>query len=836
VIHASGSFDSGLFRLLSTAVAVLVIARALPAQSRACSTFAGDTSARASPEQWPTPLDRAITVHMRDTSLREALDRVAVVANVRVSYSAELLPLDRSVCVSADGVPVGTVLTRLLAGVDVVPVTGGGDQIVLTPRPATAQPMSPEMARSLGVLDRVVVTGSAIGVSEREVTVGLDVVSGQELARDNSSTLSTMLDSYVPGVWSWSQSPSNILASYASIRGASSFGLSYPKIYIDGIEVANPLLISRFAPNAIDRVEVIRGPQGSALYGTDAISGVINIITRHDGANGTGENGSIRTTAGVTQSAFSHNVLRQDHSLSVAAGTDTRSVDLNVSGGSIGDFVPNGYSKDLIANGGARFVGERTTVTTNARFFMEEAGSATNPLIARPTPPKDGGPFMTQSTSPQSVQEYTVGSTATLTPNDEWTHSLVAGIDGYKLANVQTNFTPIPSVADSALRAAQGGATRATLRASSVYHLLNGEASHATLTFSAEHATLRESSVSNQFVAENNHTSPARAESRTLVSWQNSTGVSTQANIAANNTLFLTSGLRVEHDSRLAGVNQFAVLPMLGAAAVRDYGPLTVKIRATFGKGIRPPSTLGHSEFWQTPYASTTQQTLAAEEQSGTEVGVDLLLRRALSLHVTRFDQRASGLIQQVAVPADPGLQSRRVTYWLENVGEISNRGWEIEGSTTISHLSASGTLSFVDSRVVKVANGYNGDLIAGSRMLQVPSKTGSVNLSWLGRRWFASLGGSRALDWINYDELALSNAFASGDHPARELLGAQLRQYWRRYDGGLRVRAAVSRDIRDKFAVELRADNLLNYQRDEPDNITIVPGRTIMTGVRVKF
>jgi outer membrane receptor for ferrienterochelin and colicin len=144
------------------------------------------------------------------------------------------------------------------------------------------------MARSLGVLDRVVVTGSAVGAPERELTVGLNVLSGRQLARENSGTLAGALDSYVPGVWSWAQPPTSVLSSYASIRGASSFGLSYPKIYIDGIEVANPLLVSRFAPDAIDRIEVIRGPQGSALYGTDAISGVINIVTRHEGLGAEG--------------------------------------------------------------------------------------------------------------------------------------------------------------------------------------------------------------------------------------------------------------------------------------------------------------------------------------------------------------------------------------------------------------------------------------------------------------------------------------------------------------------------------------------------------------------
>jgi outer membrane cobalamin receptor len=811
------------------ALFALFPARAATAQARPCASTTQDSLARASPAHWAAPLDRIITVHARDTALRDALDRVAAVAKVRISYSADLLPLDRAVCLSADASPVGTVLTDLLRGMSIAPVVGGVDQVVLTPRAGQAQPEQPGMARSLGMLDRVVVTGSIVGAPERELTVGLDVLSGQQLARENANTLSTALDSYVPGVWSWSQSPSSLMSSYASIRGASSFGLSYPKIYIDGIEVANPLLVSRFAPDAIDRVEVIRGPQGSALYGTDAISGVINIMSRHEGAVGTAANASVRSSAGVTQSAFSHGVLRQDHSVSVLTGTNTRSADLHVTGGTIGDFIPDGYSRDLIANGTARVVGERATVTATTRFFTEEAGSATSPLIARPAEHDSLG--RSSAAAPQSVREYTVGVTGTMTANDRWTHSVVAGIDGYTLANVQTNFTPIPSIADSALRAAQGAAARGTLRASSVLHLRSGESTRATVTFSAEQATLRESSVRKA------GTEPeAKGAGATMVRWQNSTGVTAQGNAAFNETFFLSTGLRLEHDSRLSNAQQFALLPMLGAAAVRDYGALTLKLRGAFGRGLRPPNTLGHAEFWQNRYNPNTQQTLAAEEQVGTELGLDVLLQHSLSLQITRFDQRASGLIQQVAVPTDGNTQSHRVSYWLENVGEIANNGWEMSATTGISHLTASGTLSFVDSRVTKVAAGYNGDLIAGSRMLQVPAKTGSLNLSWLGRRWFASLGGAQAFDWINYDELALSNAFLAGNRPAHELLGAQLRQYWRRYNGGLSVRASASREIRNMFSIEVRGENLLNHQRDEPDNITVVPGRTILTGVRVKF
>jgi hypothetical protein len=294
------------------------------------------------------------------------------------------------------------------------------------------------------------------------------------------------------------------------------------------------------------------------------------------------------------------------------------------------------------------------------------------------------------------------------------------------LANVESSFTPIPRVADSALRAAQGHADRATIRGSSVLHLRGIEPTRLTLTMSAEHSTLREVSETPQLMAPMGKNTTTRIDPRSVVTWQNSTGVTTQASGAVNNTLFITGGVRVERDSRLATTEDVAVLPMLGVATVGEVGPFTVKLRGAYGEGLRPPATLGHAAFWQSPAGSSTQQSLGAERQSGIEAGIDVALQQALSLKITHFDQRASGLIQQVAVPADNDWLSHRWMYVLENVGEITNRGWELEATTGFSRLSVSGTLSFVDSRVQKLATGYNGDLLTGDRMLQVPARTGS--------------------------------------------------------------------------------------------------------------
>jgi hypothetical protein len=135
---------------------VVCSAHLAAAQARACNPHA-NLGAAAGP--WSPPLDRLVTLHARDSSLRDAIDRVAAVAHLRVSYSPDLLPLDRAVCVAADSLPVGRVFADLLAGVDVEPVAAGGNQIVLAPRPAhPAADDLTDMASALGVLDRVVVT------------------------------------------------------------------------------------------------------------------------------------------------------------------------------------------------------------------------------------------------------------------------------------------------------------------------------------------------------------------------------------------------------------------------------------------------------------------------------------------------------------------------------------------------------------------------------------------------------------------------------------------------------------------------------------------------------
>ena len=68
------------------------------------------------------------------------------------------------------------------------------------------------------------------------------------------------------------------------------------------------------------------------------------------------------------------------------------------------------------------------------------------------------------------------------------------------------------------------------------------------------------------------------------------------------------------------------------------------------------------------------------------------------------------------------------------------------------------------------------------------------------------------------------------------DLTGPQLRAYWREYEGVTRMRATTSVQLRRGLALTLAGENLLDRQRGEPDNLTVLPGRTFTLGVRTAF
>lgn len=809
-----------------------------------------------------TPLARRVSVQFREVSLRDALDRVMALARVRISYSAELLPLDRAVRATFDSATVSVVLGDLLHDVAVRPVEAGGNQIVLTPvRDGRGDAPPPLRTRAVGTaeLDRVVVTGSADGGPQRALPVALAVIDGREAGAAGVHDLAAALSAAVPGVWAWEQSPASLVARYGSIRGTSSFGASYPKMYVDGIAVANPLLVTQFDFESVQRIEVIRGPQGAALYGADAISGVLNVITRHEGVDAGAPRARLRTSAGYASSdyASASAVLAQDHRAAAGAGSGLRTAQFGLGVGSLGAYYAGASSHNVQASAGARVIGARTVVTGTARFASGAIGTSLNPLLVQAAIASgravDAAVLRVPS---QGLQQYTLGGSVKFAPNDRWTHTLVAGIDGYALSNVANEFTPFPSTADSALRAASGAADRTTLRVSSVARIGDPQRLGASLTLAAEHSALRQESPPIQLQRSGMRRSGGGigggigvrgmlapltpTVSVVATDWFSDAGLTSQIDVSVRNAWYMSAGLRLERNSGYVTAARANLLPMIGGAYVHDVGGVTLKVRGAYGRGIRAPRTAARETLAGGFRAQTTVRDLSPEEQSGIEGGVDLMLGKRATLQVTRFDQLASGLIQQVVIPDSSGAAASTNGAGLglqyQNVGSIRNRGWESQITLRAGGLSGTMAYATVDSRVRTIASNYTGDLLPGDRTLGVPARTVSASAAWAGARWSAQIGVSRAFDWIEYDRLSLATAYVGFDRASVPLYGADLRGYWRRYGGNTRVRLAATRTFGRGITWMMTGENLLNFQRGEPDNATIVPGRMISTGLRLAY
>jgi iron complex outermembrane receptor protein len=755
-------------------------------------------------------------------SLKAALERVATATGLRLSYSAELLPLDRDVCLSYDANALGDVLADLLEGVAVEPVVAGHDHVVLAPKTARAaadiqdpQPLFP--------LAPIFATASAEPPYQQVPSYGFTRMDHEQIGRYGS--VAQALSAGVPGVWAW-QSPSGFTTHY-SVRGAGSFGAGSPKIYIDGIEVANPLLATQILPENIERIEFIRGPQGAALYGADAINGVTNIVTRHEVvADGLPR---LRVRSGLELSRSDYTAgseVGQEHTVALSIGSRLRSGAINVGLGSAGEYLPGSYSRHINLDGSMRLLTDRTLVTTTARFATQSAGNPFG-LIADSA----------LHSSSLSMQQYTVGAKAVIQQNDRITHSIVLGADGYTLGDWSTGPGLMFSRADSVLRAAGDGALRTTARVSTAARVIARANATTAITVAAEHSNLHQygelsdalsyQSPSAKYAA--GHSVQGELGTRFEQS-RSSNGLIAQLDASVFERAFLTAGLRVERDEINGVMVGTSTLPMISGAYVIGDGAVNARFRGSYGKAVRWPDMQRRALLGPNTQNSTV---LAPEQQSGLEAGLDLNIGKTFELQITRFDQTASGLMQCVTLLGSytPGGEAdQRPAYAVQSVGEIDNRGWELQGSVQRGALTLSGTLSFVESRVLRIADGYAGDLRAGDRMLGVPARTASIDASWLGSGWSTSLMAYRAFNWINYDRRGLA-----ATQPG-EVIGGQLRDYWQQYNGSTHLRATFARNLTRRFTLLLSGDNLLDKQTGEPDNLTVVPGRTVSFGVKAAF
>jgi iron complex outermembrane receptor protein/vitamin B12 transporter len=127
----------------------------------------------------------------------------------------------------------------------------------------------------------VLVTGTYTAMPLADLTSSVSVLDAATLRALNKRSVADMLRT-VPGLLVEEQGGAGGLTA-VSIRGGEA---NFTLVLLDGVPVNDPTNsrgggfdFSNLDPGSVERIEIVRGPQ-SAVYGSDGLAGVINVITR----------------------------------------------------------------------------------------------------------------------------------------------------------------------------------------------------------------------------------------------------------------------------------------------------------------------------------------------------------------------------------------------------------------------------------------------------------------------------------------------------------------------------------------------------------------------------
>ncbi len=153
----------------------------------------------------------------------------------------------------------------------------------------------------------VTVTATRVPVDRRATPAAITVITGDALRARGITRLTDALRE-IPGA-SVVQSGSFGSQTAAFLRGGES---DYTKVLIDGVpmnDAGGAIDLAHLSVADVERIEIVRGP-ASVLYGSDAVTGVIQIFTRRERDRSrvdlSARTGSYETREGIARVALVH--------------------------------------------------------------------------------------------------------------------------------------------------------------------------------------------------------------------------------------------------------------------------------------------------------------------------------------------------------------------------------------------------------------------------------------------------------------------------------------------------------------------------------------------------
>jgi vitamin B12 transporter len=622
-------------------------------------------------------------------------------------------------------------------------------------------------------LDGFIITGTPVPRTAGTVASHVTVLDGEELRLRGVTRVADALSEVSGLVVVQNGSYGSLTSTY--FRGAES---DHVKILVDGVEMnqaGGGFDLAGLLVSAVERIEVVRGP-ASALYGSDAMAGVIHVITRRG-----------RGPRKATVSASGGSYGRMNWGGELHGGTGSAGYSLSMSRvTSDGILEFNNDFRNTVLSGKVFAVpGEGT--------HLELSGRYSDRTYHFPT---DGSGNVVDQNAFTFGEEWTLRAEGSHVVSDRLEMLVTLKTYGWDGGSDDRADGPADTLGyygytsqDSFQR------TSGDLRVSLVPWAGSVMSVGAELEQEDQHSVSESFSQFGPSEGSSNYERWNRGYYAHLVSevsgWAGNLGARLDDNEQYGEFFTYQAGLSYS-------------IPGLGS-----------RLRGSLGRGLKEPAFL---EISSTGF-TVGNPDLEPEQSFVWEVGLEQALgERGLATSLTWFHQSLEDLIQYTFSSPEPGGPN------FFNVAEAQVQGIEATLTAPFGALNVSGAYTYLDSEVLDAGfdEGAGANFVEGSALIRRPKHQGSLRAVYRSAGW--SLNGN-----VLWTGSRSDRDFSEWPASPVELSSYTL------LNVGAEVNILSVEGGRPGINLQVRGENLLDKEYHEVFGFD-APGRVFLVGINVTF